>query len=127
MVENRPVILFGGIEIGMAKRSAVAIDYFSGGDLSLFVPLVEPRHLAAKIQTPAGTVPRRFEVIRYDEDQMLSLVSGEHPPGYLASSPHRVAQKPRERPGNTICEPGLSRSRWRRRDLRIGVFPFLHF
>jgi len=96
--EQRPVVLLGRVEIGVAEGRAVVVAHGRAGGARRPAPLVEAAPLLVEREEAAALAPRRLEVVGDDDDEVGGAAALAEPPRQLARAPERVARQPRQRP-----------------------------
>ncbi len=107
-VEQRRMILFRGIEVGMLKCGTVNVTNGVANAAGFLTPLVETSLLSRKIKkTWPG--PRRLKVVRHHENEVLYRIISCCVLEKLPATPKRIPDQPWKRPLKFLKErPGIT-------------------
>ena len=108
--EQRWMILFRGIEVRVLKGGSVNITNGIADAAGFLTPLVETSLLSRKVEkTRRG--PRRFEVVRHHEYEVLYGIIPGCVLKNLPATPKRIPDQPWKRPLKFLKErPGITHS-----------------
>jgi hypothetical protein len=89
-LQQRRLVLLGGIKIGVAEARAVAILNRPADRAGLFVPVVQAGELLSAVQDLAILIPAWLKMIGHNDDQVARVAPINRPPKTLLGAPQRI-------------------------------------